>query len=52
MNPSLTEKWPLPHPLRKEALFKGMIPEKKSSNSKLAFNICVSLVKQHWEIKG
>ena len=52
MKPSSTEKWPLPHPLRNEVLFKDMILEKKSSNCKLAFNNCVSLVKHHWEIKG
>ena len=52
MKPSPTEKWALSHPLKNEALFQNIIPGKKSSNCKLAFNICVSLVKQHWEIKG
>ena len=52
MKPAPTEKWPLPHPLKNEDLFQDMIPRKKSSNCKLAFNICVSLIKQHWEIKG
>ena len=52
MKHSPTEKWPLSHPLKNEGLFQDMIPGKKSSNCKLAFHICVSLVKQHWEIKG